>query len=377
MTHIGFLSTYPPTRCGLATFTQALSAALFEPDSSAPRIVRVMDAPAMATHPLFAVRAVAAELVNGDAGSISRGIRTLNGFDMVIVQHEYGIYGGPDGDEIITVLEGLTAPSIVVLHTVLDAPTPGQKSVLERVAQLATSVVVMSDVALDILAARYDVDLARVHVIPHGVATPSSEVVAVPKRGRTVLTWGLIGPGKGLEWGIRAMAELADMDPRPEYVIVGKTHPKVLINEGEAYRERLEALVAELGLDGVVRFVDEYLDGDQLAEYVATADVVLLPYDTRDQVTSGVLVEAVAARKPIISTGFPHSIELLGDGAGVIVDHESPTAIADSVRAVLGESGRAAIMSAAASRVAAGTSWPEVAAAYSALADTILAVQAA
>jgi glycosyltransferase involved in cell wall biosynthesis len=173
------------------------------------------------------------------------------------------------------------------------------------------------------------------------------------------------------------MAELADLQPRPEYVIVGKTHPKVLINEGEAYRERLKRIVAELGLEPWVRFVDEYLDGDQLAEYVTSADVVLLPYDTRDQVTSGVLVEAVSARKPIISTGFPHSIELLGDGAGVIVEHENPTSIADAVRAILGESGRAASMSAAASRVAVGTSWPEVAAAYSALADTILATQAA
>jgi glycosyltransferase involved in cell wall biosynthesis len=346
-----------------------------------------MDAPAMASHPRFAVRAVAAELVNGDSASISRGIRTLNGFDMVIVQHEYGIYGGPDGDEIITVLEGMTAPSIVVLHTVLDTPTPGQKAVLERVAILATSLVVMSDSAHSILAARYDVDLSKVQIIPHGVPEPmvgaaapspmAAETMMLPAKGPRVLTWGLIGPGKGLEWGIRAMAELADMEPRPEYVILGKTHPKVLINEGEAYRDRLKALVDELGLQQWVRFVDEYLDGDGLAEYVGSADVVLLPYDTRDQVTSGVLVEAVAARKPIVSTGFPHSIELLAGGAGVIVDHESPPAIANAVRDILGESGRAASMSVAASRVALGTSWPEVAAAYSALADTILAVRAA
>lgn len=376
MTRFGFLSSYPPTRCGLATFTEALAGAMVEPDRG-PRIVRVVDAAAPASDLGFGTRAVAAELVNGDAASVAASIRTLNAFDLVVVQHEYGIFGGTDGDEIITVLEGLTAPSIVVLHTVLDAPTPGQKAVLERVAALATSLVVMSDSAHEILSARYAVEMEKVAIIPHGVPTPIAEVAADQPSGRRVLTWGLIGPGKGLEWGIRAMAELADMHPRPEYLIVGRTHPKVLQHEGEAYRERLHAVVAELGLESVVTFIDEYPDGDELAGFVSTADVVLLPYDTSNQVTSGVLVEAIAAGKPVVSTGFPHSIELLADGAGVIVAHESPRAIADALRAVLGEDGRAAQMSAAASRVAIGTSWPDVARQYRRLALSILAVRAA
>jgi glycosyltransferase involved in cell wall biosynthesis len=315
--------------------------------------------------------------VNGDRSSIAASIQTLNGFDIVIVQHEYGIFGGADGAEVIDVLEGLTSPSIVVLHTVLDAPTPGQKAVLERVAELATSVVVMTDAAHQILSERYGVDMAKVQVIPHGVPTPLVEAqIERPVDGR-VLTWGLIGPGKGLEWGIRAMAKLKDLVPTPEYLIVGRTHPKVLLHEGEAYRSRLKRVVAELGVEHMVTFVDEYLNDEELAAFVSSAAVVLLPYDTSNQVTSGVLAEAIAAGKPVVSTRFPHSVELLSAGAGVLVAHESPDEIAAALRGVLGEAGLATRMSAAAARVAEGTSWPDVAARYRALAEGILAVRAA
>jgi polysaccharide biosynthesis protein PslF len=291
----GFLSTYPPTRCGLATFTEALAAAMVDGSRDEARIVRVLDDPAPAGEARFGSRPIAAELVAGDSASIAASIRALNGLDIAVVQHEYGIFGGVDGDEVIGVLEGLTVPSIVVLHTVLDAPSPGQRSVLERVADVATSIVVMTDAARAILDRRFDVDMAKVAVIPHGVASALGTLPHADSSGRTVVTWGLIGPGKGLEWGIRAMAELADMRPQPEYLVVGRTHPKVLASEGEAYRERLAALIDELGLGDRVHLVDEYPDADALAAYIARADLVLLPYDSRNQVTSGVLVEAVAA----------------------------------------------------------------------------------
>jgi len=375
MTRFGFLSTYPPTRCGLATFTHSLAEALSDSDNAGPRVVRVLDAPAPPGEARFGRRMVAGDLLAGDAASRAAAIRSLNGFDIVIVQHEYGIYGGEDGDEVLSVLEGITGPTIVVLHTVLDAPTDRQRMILERVGELATSLVVMSDRALENLA-RYDIPLDKVRLIPHGVPQPAA-VTQARAQGRRVLTWGLIGPGKGIEWGIRAMAELGDLQPRPEYYVVGKTHPKVLDNEGEAYRDGLEALVAELGLQSVVTFVDDYLDSVQLASYVDSADVVLLPYDTRDQVTSGVLAEAVAAAKPVISTRFPHAVQLLSDGAGIVVDQQDPRAMADAVREILGDRDRAGTMAAAAARASAGTGWAEVAAEYRKLADGILAVHAA
>ncbi|CAN5215004.1 glycosyltransferase [soil metagenome] len=375
MLRFGFLSTYPPTRCGLATFTEALASALRSGGLGEPVIVRVLEQSEGQVENRFGISSVTTELIHGDAESRAASIRTLNQCDVVIVQHEYGIYGGYDGDEVVAVMEGLTLPTIVVLHTVLATPTPHQKLVLERLAALATSVVVMSDHPYDLLSTLYEVEMGKVDIIPHGV--PDRVGSTSPSPGRNVITWGLIGPGKGIEWGVRAMARLSDMDPRPHYTVIGRTHPKVLKQFGEQYREDLVALVKQLGLEDMVTFVDDYLDSTQLAEQLAQADAVLLPYDTRDQVTSGVLIEAVAAGKPVISTSFPHAVELLSDGAGIIVPHGDADAIAQAVRSVLGDRRRAQRMAVAASRATAGTGWLEVAAQYRALADKILANQAA
>ncbi len=137
----------------------------------------------------------------------------------------------------------------------------------------------------------------------------------------TILTWGLLGPGKGIEWAIDALAELVDLDPTPRYLVMGETHPRVVNREGEAYRSALQARAASRGIGHLVEFDARYLDLAALGRVVQEADVVLLPYDSREQVTSGVLVEALAAGKPVIATGFPHAVELLGGGAGLIVPH--------------------------------------------------------
>jgi glycosyltransferase involved in cell wall biosynthesis len=181
----------------------------------------------------------------------------------------------------------------------------------------------------------YRVDMEHVTVIPHGVPNWEGVGAATDPSHRTMLTWGLIGPGKGIEWGIRAVALLADEQPALRYEVLGETHPKVLAHEGESYRDGLRALARDLGVAGRVTFDDRYLDRTGLAQRVAAADLVLLPYDSRVQVTSGVLVEAVAAGKAVIATDFPHARELLADGVGTVVDHESPQAIASAVNRAL------------------------------------------
>jgi len=265
------------------------------------------------------------------------------------------------------VLEAVTAPSIVVLHTVLEDPTPHQRIVLERIAAAATAVVVMSDRARSLLASGYRVDMEKVSVIPHGVPDWDSLVGGHRSDRTTMLTWGLIGPGKGIEWGIRAVAALRDVEPTLHYEVLGETHPKVIAHEGEAYRDRLRLLAEELDVADRVTFDARYLDRGRLAARVAAADLVLLPYDSREQVTSGVLVEAVAAGKPVIATAFPHAVELLNDGAGIVVEHESPKAIAKAVRSIL--SGR----DAGARRPAfdPDTAWSAVAQRYRELAETM------
>lgn len=377
MTHYGFLSTYPPTRCGLATFTDALSQALVLDGDEPASVVRALDE-ADVRHPVsIGARArVRTELINGDRLTMTRAAMALNTCDVAIVQHEYGIYGGPDGDEILDVLAALRTPAIVVLHTVLVDPTPHQREVLTRVCLLASRVVVMTNNARDILARGYAVDLSRVDVIPHGVATLAADPPD-DRSGRRVLTWGLISPGKGIEWGIRAMAQLTDLNPAVEYVVAGQTHPKVLAHAGESYREMLRLTAQELGLESSVRLDGRYLDGRQLASLRASADVVLLPYDSRDQATSGVLAEAMAAGIPVVATGFPHAVEVLSGGAGIIVARKDPASIAQALRTILTADAVADRMRAAALRGASQTSWTAVADRYRRLTNRLLATRAA
>jgi polysaccharide biosynthesis protein PslF len=368
-TRFGFVSTYPPTLCGLATFTAALRAELS--DGAAP-VVRLVETP----QPRPA-REVIGELSADDPGGAERAARLLDGIDVAIVQHEYGVFGGPDGDHVLDLLRALDVPTVVVLHTVLTTPLAHQKAVLEEVVALADAVVTMTATARDRLAA-YAVDLRKVSVIPHGAPTARQPRGQSTGTGEpTILTWGLIGPGKGIEWGIEAMAHLRDMKSTARYVIAGQTHPKVLRLEGEAYRERLQARVHELGLDAAVKFDSQYRSADALADLVDSADVVLLPYDSVDQVTSGVLSEAVAALKPVVATRFPHAVELLSGGAGLLVPQQDPDAIAAALCTMLTRSDLTDGMARAANLTAPDVRWPAVAQRYRQVADQVISTRVA
>ncbi len=357
----GFLSTYPPTQCGLATFTASLAAALAAGSRGARiGVVRVAERPD-GHHPTIVVGELSSTVPGGEAAAAE----ILDGFGVVVVQHEYGIYGGRDGDSVIEVLRRLRVPSIVVLHTVLTDPTLHQRRVLEDVARAASVVVVMTDTAKARLLHGYRVDARKVEVIAHGVPTEWVRAAPAPRDGRSsMLTWGLLGPGKGIEWAVDALAGLQDIRPAVHYTVIGETHPHVVEREGEAYRTMLRRRADRLGVAHMLRFDNRYLDQQTLGAMVRDADVVVLPYDSTDQVTSGVLIEAVAARRPVVATGFSHARELLSVGAGTIVEHRDPTAIAAAVRRILTEPGVAASMSVAAGGRIADVSWATVAARY-------------
>lgn len=357
MSVIGFVSTHQPTLCGLATFSASLYAELVTASASQGRVVRVVDSPQPRPS-----NDVVAELVAGDPASRARSATALTGCDVVIVQHEFGIYGGPDGDEVIPFLAALAAPSIVVLHTVLSAPTAHQKQVIDEVARLADVVVVMTGTARDRLSGVYDVEMHKVRLIPHGAAAVPRSISATFRSVEpTILTWGLIGPGKGIEWGIEAMALLQDLSPTPQYVVAGQTHPKVLAHTGESYRLSLTDKVHELRLLNCVTLDNHYRHAAALAGLISTADVVLLPYDSTDQVTSGVLIEALAAGKPVVATRFPHAVEMLEDGGGILVPHKDPVAMAEALREALALRTPARRTSA---RTVAPMLWPVVADRY-------------
>jgi glycosyltransferase involved in cell wall biosynthesis len=317
---------------------------------------------------------VVAQIAAGDQAGLHRAAVRLNDCDVAIVQHEYGIYGGHDGDEILRLLDALSVPCIVVLHTVLVQPTHHQREVLEAVAAKADAVVTMSVTGRNCLTSGYDIDMRKVSIIAHGAPSQLSATAhAAPlfRSGRpTVLTWGLLGPGKGIEWGIEAMALLRDLNA--QYLVAGQTHPKVVLREGEAYRTALQDRARSLGLGATVTFDAQYRDPEALAALVHSADMVLLPYDSLDQVTSGVLIEAVAAGKPVVATGFPHAVELLAGGAGIVVAHRSPGEIAVALRTLITEREVAAHMAHVAASTAARLLWPAVAEQYRALAARLI-----
>jgi glycosyltransferase involved in cell wall biosynthesis len=319
---------------------------------------------------------VIGELVNGSSSSVAECSELLNRSDVAIIQHEYGIYGGPDGDEVVDIMKSLRVPAIVVAHTVLKDPTPHQRSVLEEVVALADSVVVMSEAARNRLCAGFDVDRAKVVTIPHGAALPTK--AALKRSGRpTLLTWGLLGPGKGIERVIEAMPSLKDLPGRPRYLVAGRTHPKVLAAEGEAYREARIEQARSLGVADSVSFDPVYRSPAAITELAQGAAAVVLPYDSIDQVTSGVLVDSIASGRPIVATAFPHAIELLGTGAGTVVAHDDHDALVGALRRLLTDPRVAGTMASEARELAPTLAWPVVANAYVAVAQRLLATRRA
>src|SRR5512142_160462 len=370
----GFVSTFPPTQCGLATFTAALRDALLRSTADEGWVVRLVDTTAPRPG-----EEVVAQLVADDPASLRQAAAQLNLCDIVIVQHEYGVYGGADGSEVLHLLDQLRVPCVVVLHTVLTDPTPHQRQVLESVIAKADAVVAMTTTARERLAAGYAVDMRKVCIIAHGApALETTMAVPVFRTGQfTVLTWGLLGPGKGIEWGIEAMAMLRDLASMPHYTVAGQTHPKVLRHEGDAYRDRLREQVRQADLESCVTFEGHYRNTSSLASLVRSADVVLLPYDSTEQVTSGVLIEAVAAGKPVVATRFPHAREMLAGGAGLLVPHRDPAAIAAALRSVIKRGDVMTRMAAAAAATAPQLLWPVIADQYRELADRLITASVA
>jgi glycosyltransferase involved in cell wall biosynthesis len=369
---VAHLGTFPPTQCGLATFGAALLDAMsvVQP-ARRVGVVDVVDEP----RPL-PLRA-GAQLVNGRPSTFGRCASFIDDHDALVLEHEFGIFGGADGDEVLDVLDRVNVPVVTVLHTVLAEPTCHQRVVLEQVAASSAAVVVMSQAAKDRLLDGYRVSPGLLHVVPHGAR------VNPPRPGErefahrpTVLTWGLLGPGKGIEQAIDAMTVVRNLIPQPRYVIAGQTHPKVFAQSGEAYRDELRARVRRNGLEDVVEFDGTYRDLDSLAALVRTADVVLLPYENREQVTSGVLVEAVASERPVVATAFPHARELLTGGAGLVVEHGDAETLGYAVAQVLTRPRLAESMQLHARRLASTLAWPAVARRYGDLVDALVLAQA-
>ena len=367
---ISVLSTYTPTQCGIATFSEALTIHLREAGADVG-VVRMVDDIQPQSEPVIH------QWVSSEQSASSDAAAAMNDYDVAVLQHEYGIFGGPDGEDVLDLVQQLRVPLVTVLHTVLVDPTPNQRRVLAELCAASSALITMTETARGRLIEGWGIHPSRITVITHGAEDNRGDPLDIRPAlslRPTILTWGLLSKGKGIEWALQAFAQLRDITPVPQYRIVGQTHPRVLEREGEAYRDSLVGLTNEMDLTSIVRFDSHYLSGPALRRIVRQSDVILLPYDSRDQVTSGVLTEAVAAGKPVISTSFPHAVELLSSGAGLLVPQGDPDALAHALRRVLTENQLAERMAATSRDLATTLLWPAVADSYIALAKSLRSV---
>ena len=338
--HIALIGSFPPRRCGLATFTRDTRDALVDSGRSVHVDVLAMDDGA---DPDGVWEPGVRKIAQDDAAGYLRAADAINasGVKQVWLQHEFGLFGGPDGEYILSLVDRIAAPLTVTMHTIVQNPSPGQRRIMEHLVAKAAHLVVMAQTGRRLLIEVYGADRAKITVIPHGIpdmtyVEPESAKPALGFEGRSViLTFGLLSPDKGIDDMIEAMPHVVAACPDALYVILGATHPHIVKHSGEALRHGLEARAAELGLTDHVHFVDSYVDMDLLTAYLRAADCYVTPYRNPDQITSGTLSYAVGLGKPVVSTPYVHARELLSDGTGIIVPFRDPGALGRAVAEVL------------------------------------------
>ena len=363
------VSTYPPRACGIGTFSSDLRATLTGTGTvTRADLVAVVHEPSSPQR-----RGVLATIVQGARGDYVRTARMLGRLDVdvVLLQHEFGIFGGRDGEYVLSFAQELAQPLVVSLHTVLSEPTPHQQEVLSELCAAAELVMVMTDTALRLLVESGVCVEEKVRVVPHGAPArivarsigeparrPTSSAVSGPFR---LSTFGLISPGKGLETVLDALPELVERHPEIVYTIAGRTHPDVSRREGEQYRLMLERRVLELGLGDHVEFDDRFLSVDELADLLAATDVFLTPYGNREQIASGALTFAIAAGCAVVSTPYWYAQDMLATGAGLLVPFRDPEALANAVSSYIERPDTLLAARTEARRIGSTLAWPAVA----------------
>jgi len=368
-----FVATYPPRRCGIATFTHDLA-------------IATGDHEIVALHPPDGPAAYPAEVkhrIRRDAREdYLRVAKSLNRSDarVVSIQHEYGIWGGDDGESVLDFAAALQMPVVTTLHTVPQNPSSGQRRVLMRLVAASSATVVMSRSAAAVLGRVYGVNPSAVDVVPHGVPDlPLVEPNSVKpglgiQTAPMILSFGLIGPGKGYEAVIEAMPAVIRACPTANYVILGATHPELLRREGEAYRTKLMSLAENLGVAARVHFVDRFVSRAELGMWLTAADVFVTPYPNRDQIVSGTLAYAMSAGKACLSTPYAYAVEMLEAGRGRVMASGSPEAISESLTELLSDHDLRRRLGRQAYKYSRTMIWPEIGARYRRIFERVEAV---
>lgn len=322
---IALIGNHLPRRCGIATYTTDIARAMAQRFPSIRVDVWAMnDAGKRYDYP----REVTGTIEQDDPASYLEASRAITacGADMVWIQHEFGIFGGRAGDLILNLIDRMTVPVAVAMHSVLAEPDRDQRRVTLALVERCETIIVMAEAARQLLLDRYRAEPDQVIVIPHGVpdrpfTDPAPMKAKLGLQGRDViLTFGLLSPGKGIETMIAALPAIVERNPAALYLVLGATHPHCIAESGEAYRESLVALAADLGVAGHVRLIDTFVEIEDLLDYLAAADIYVTPYQNPAQVTSGTLAYAISLGKPVVSTPYIHALELLGRDYGRLVD---------------------------------------------------------
>jgi len=330
---IAVIGNYLPRQCGIATFTTDLCSAI----SAEYGTARLLALPVNDTQEGYDYPArVRWSLAQDDLTSyqVAAEFLNFNNIDMVCLQHEYGIFGGPAGSHILHLLRGLKMPLVTTLHTVLREPDPNQLLVMEEIAKLSDRLIVMSQLSAQFLQEIFKVPGSKIDMVPHGVPDlpfldPNFFKDRFGVEGKAVLlTFGLLSPNKGIENVIQALPQILARHKNVVYIVAGATHPHVLRREGDKYRTSLQALAKEVGVESQVIFHNRFVSPEEMVEFIGAADLYITPYRHEAQVVSGTLAYALGAGKAIISTPYWHAIELLDDRRGALVPFQNPDAIA-------------------------------------------------
>jgi glycosyltransferase involved in cell wall biosynthesis len=333
---IAFIGNSPPRQCGIATFTSHLQHAVAESRAAnETTIVAINDHGQSYQYPSD----VFIQINDREIQDYVRAARILNAgdYDLVCLQHEFGIFGGEAGMHILELLVRLTMPVITTFHTVLEKPNAAQRNVMERIISLSSGLVVMANKGRALLVDVYRAPADKISVIPHGI--PDFDFVepdtAKEKTGldgkSVVLTFGLLSPNKGIEVMIDAMPAILERKPSAVYVVLGATHPNLLREQGENYRESLIAKATRLGVQDSVIFLNQFVDEAVLLDYISACDVYVTPYLNQSQMTSGTLSYSFGLGKAVVSTPYWHAEELLDDGHGVLVPFGNASALASAL----------------------------------------------
>lgn len=371
---VAIVSTFPPRHCGIGTFAGELRQALLSVDSVS-YIDKVVLVNELGQADTADVRAVISQPVRADYLRAARALERSS-VGVVLLQHEYGIFGGRDGEYVLSFVEEVAQPLVVTLHTVLSAPTPHQARVLSEVCARAQLVTVMTETARRIAVETGICGETKIRVVPHGAPVFIAERTTDNERGgrygrlrdRFILsTFGLISPGKGIEAVLDALPEVVERHPDVMYVVAGQTHPEVVRREGEQYRSQLEQLVLERGLDDNVLFDDRFLGDEELAGLLGVTDVFVTPYRQREQISSGALTFALAAGCAVISTPYWYAEDMLASGAGALVPTGDATALAKAILRFVECPSALADARTEARRLSEKLAWPSVAEATAAV----------